>query len=221
MKIVVICSGGMDSVTLLYHLASIDHEVVALSVNYGQKHLRELEFAKMHADKLGVDFQLADLTGITHLLQGSALTDSSIAVPDGHYEDETMKATVVPNRNMIMLSVAIGYAISIKADAVAYGAHAGDHAVYPDCRPQFADAMEEVAALADWREIKLLRPFVLMTKTRIALEAAKLGVDLATTWSCYRGGKTHCGTCGTCVERKEAIELAGLIDPTVYSEQEL
>jgi 7-cyano-7-deazaguanine synthase len=216
MKIVVILSGGMDSVTLLYHLASIGHQVAALSVNYGQKHSRELEFAKMHAEKLGIDFQLADLTGITHLLQGSALTDSSIAVPEGHYEDETMKATVVPNRNMIMLSVAIGYAISIEADAVAYGAHAGDHAVYPDCRPEFADAMERVAALADWRKVELLRPFVGITKDRIADHSAKLGIDLATTWSCYKGGYAHCGKCGTCVERKEAIELAGLIDPTIY-----
>jgi 7-cyano-7-deazaguanine synthase len=150
------------------------------------------------------------------LLGGSSLTDNSISLPLGHYAEESMKSTVVPNRNMILLSLAAGHAISLKFDTVAYAAHAGDHTIYPDCRPEFADAMENALSKADWNKINLHRPFVKMNKSDLVKLGIELGVPFEKTWSCYAGGKLHCGKCGTCVERKEAFELIGLSDPTKY-----
>lgn len=215
-KTVLIYSGGLDSTVALYLLKSQGYDVKALSVDYGQRHKKEIEFAKYHCRKLGIEHQVADLTGITHLLAGSSQTSPDVAVPDGHYAEESMKLTVVPNRNMIMLSVAIGWAVSQKAASVAYAAHAGDHAIYPDCRPEFAEAMNEAAQLADWHQVSLLRPFVQWSKADIAAEGQRLGVQFELTWSCYKGGLSHCGTCGTCVERREAFALAGITDPTLY-----
>ncbi|MCB1120019.1 MAG: 7-cyano-7-deazaguanine synthase, partial [Verrucomicrobiae bacterium] len=139
-------------------------------------------------------------------------------VPHGHYEEENMKSTVVPNRNMILLSVATGWAVSLKADCVSYAAHAGDHAIYPDCREEFADALDKTMRLADWQEIYLNRPFVSWTKADIVRRGAELNVPFEKTWSCYEGGDQHCGRCGTCIERREAFHLAGVADPTEYSE---
>jgi 7-cyano-7-deazaguanine synthase len=127
-----------------------------------------------------------------------------------------MKQTVVPNRNMIMLAVAIGHAVSLKFDSVAFGAHAGDHAIYPDCRPVFASAMDVVAQLCDWQAIRLLRPFIGYSKADIVRIGHELGVPMQLTWSCYKGGDLHCGKCGTCVERREAFQLAGVSDLTQY-----
>ena len=166
---------------------------------------------------LEVPCDIVDLSALRPLIAGqSSLTNPFIEVPEGHYANVTMKATVVPNRNMILLAVAIGHAISLGYDAVAYGAHSGDHAIYPDCREVFAAAMSTAALLCDWREIKLLRPFVDITKADIVELGAELSVPYALTWSCYRGGELHCGKCGTCVERREAFELAGVEDPTEY-----
>jgi 7-cyano-7-deazaguanine synthase len=217
-KVVAIYSGGMDSTALLYHLRAEGHEVTALSVDYGQTHRRELDSARRICESIGLRHDIADLRGITHLLGGNSLTDTSIEVPEGHYAAENMKATVVPNRNMIMLSVAIGYAITLRALYVAYGAHAGDHTIYPDCRPEFAAAVNTAAMLADWHQVELLRPFVRMTKAEIAKRGAELEVPFGLTWSCYKGGDVHCGRCGTCVERREAFEVAGLVDPTEYEQ---
>lgn len=217
-KVVAIYSGGMDSTVLLYHMRTEGHEVAALSVDYGQTHRRELDSAKKICESMGIPHDIADLRGITHLLGGNSLTDTSIEVPEGHYTAEDMKATVVPNRNMIMLSVAIGYAITLRALYVAYGAHAGDHTIYPDCRPEFAAAVNTAAMLADWHQVELLRPFVRMTKAEIAKRGAELEVPFGLTWSCYKGGDVHCGRCGTCVERREAFEVAGLVDPTEYEQ---
>ncbi len=216
MKSVVIVSGGMDSITLLYHLKEIGHEVKALGVNYGQRHAKELVAAAEICTKAEVHFEIANLQPINQFLQGSSQTSKDVQVPDGHYADESMKKTIVPNRNMIMLSVAIGWAVSLKYDAVAYGAHSGDHAIYPDCRPEFADAMATAASICDWNPIKLLSPFTGKTKSDIAVLGYRLGVPFDKTWSCYKGRALHCGLCGTCVERKEAFELAGLVDPTQY-----
>jgi len=216
MKTVLIYSGGLDSTVALYYLKEQGHKLKALSVDYGQRHKKEIELAKYHCAKLGIEHQIADLTGITHLLGGSSQTSSSVDVPEGHYAEESMKLTVVPNRNMIMLSVAIGWAVSQKADFVAYAAHAGDHAIYPDCRPEFAEALDHVAKLADWHQVSLLRPFVQWSKADIAAEAKRLGVEIEKTWSCYKGLELHCGKCGTCTERIEAFQLAGVNDPTVY-----
>lgn len=211
-------SGGLDSTVLLYHLRALGHRVLALSVDYGQRHRVELDRARALARELGVEHEVADLRGITHLLAGSSLSSAEIDVPLGHYTDESMKATVVPNRNMILLAVTAAWAIGRKAQHVAYAAHSGDHTIYPDCRPEFAEAMAHAIALADWHRVTLLRPFVEMTKADIVRRGAELGVRFEMTWSCYQGRAKHCGACGTCVERREAFALAGLPDPTEYEE---
>lgn len=215
-KIVVVLSGGMDSATLLYHFVDAGHPVRTISFNYGQRHVKELEAAARLSQRQGVEHVVADLRAINPLLGENSLSGRSVAVPEGHYEEESMKLTVVPNRNMIMLSVAIGWAISLEFDAVAYGAHGGDHAIYPDCRPEFAEAMQQAAGLCDWRPIRLLRPFVHMDKGDIALRGHELGVPFGDTWTCYQGGELHCGKCGACRERIEAFAKHGLTDPTAY-----
>lgn len=217
MKTVVIFSGGMDSTVLVYDLIARGDTVKALSVNYGQRHAKEIESAQRITAQLGIEHRVADLRGISSLLAGSSLTSPEVDVPDGHYAEENMKSTVVPNRNMIMLAVAAGWAISLRFDAVAFGAHGGDHAIYPDCRSVFADAMDAAIRLADWHQVQLIRPFVGLTKTDLAKRGTELRVPFAQTWSCYKGGDLHCGTCGTCVERREAFHLAGEIDPTTYA----
>lgn len=216
MNLIVSYSGGMDSTVLLYHLIATGNAVRALSVNYGQRHDRELKNAAEICATLGVEHRIADLRSLVGLLGGSSLTSADIAVPDGHYAEESMKATVVPNRNMILLSIAAGWAIAVKADGVAYAAHSGDHAIYPDCRPEFADAVASAIRLADWHKVELMRPFVTFSKADIVRRGAELGVPLARTWSCYKGGVHHCGRCGTCIERREAFYLAGIEDPTSY-----
>jgi 7-cyano-7-deazaguanine synthase len=216
MKSVLIYSGGLDSTVLLCHLRAAGQEVHALSIDYGQRHRRELDAAAAVCAELGVPHRTADLTGLRPLLAGSSLTSPEIAVAEGHYTAESMKSTVVPNRNMILLAVAAGHALSIGAGQVAYAAHAGDHAIYPDCRREFADALARAMALADWKKLELARPFVDWTKAGIVRRGAELGAPFALTWSCYKGGERHCGRCGTCVERREAFELAGVEDPTSY-----
>lgn len=216
MRTVAIFSGGMDSTVLLHELLHAGDEVLALSVDYGQRHRVELAHAERIAAELGLEWRVADLSKIAPLLAGSSQTSGDVAVPHGHYAEESMKQTVVPNRNMILLAVAGGWAISRKADRVAYGAHAGDHVIYPDCRPEFAAAMNQALGLADWHKIELVCPFVKLTKAQIAARGAELGVDFSLTWSCYEGGDLHCGRCGTCFERREAFTLAGLPDPTEY-----
>jgi 7-cyano-7-deazaguanine synthase len=223
MKTVVIVSGGMDS-TVLLHIQVRKWgagNVKALSFDYGQRHKVELDCAEYQCEKLGVAWEVVDLSGITKLLapSGSALVDHDVDVPTGHYESANMKATVVPNRNMIMLSVAAGHAMALGAEGVAYGAHPGDHAIYPDCRSEFAEAMAGAIALADWSEVKLERPFVETNtdKAGIAKIGSDIGVDFSKTWSCYKGGELHCGNCGTCVERREAFLLASVVDVTEYA----
>jgi 7-cyano-7-deazaguanine synthase len=221
---VIILSGGLDSSVLLYSLLDRGQRVSALSFNYGQKHARELLSAQIVASgathpglRDEVSHRVVDLSSIQPLISNSSQTSSEIEVPHGHYQDENMKLTVVPNRNMIMLSIAIGYAINIKADFVAYGAHAGDHPIYPDCRPEFIEALSHAAVLADWHKVGILRPFIGLTKAEIVSLGASLGVPFEETWSCYEGGEIHCGRCGTCVERREAFELARVSDPTQYA----
>jgi 7-cyano-7-deazaguanine synthase len=217
MKVVAIFSGGMDSTTMLYALRAEGHVVKAISFDYGQRHRVELEHAERIAKAAAIDYQTVDLSAVAALIAGkSSQVNPDVEVPDGHYTEDSMKATVVPNRNMIMLSVAVGHAISIDYEAVAYGAHAGDHTIYPDCRREFVDAMKSVIGLCDWKSIELLTPFIDKSKAEIAAAGAELRVPFVDTWSCYKGGSIHCGTCGTCVERKEAFALAELADPTEY-----
>lgn len=216
---VAVVSGGMDSVTLAYLLKHEGWDVDVLSVDYGQRHVRELRYAEKAAKELDGEHVVVSLP-LGGLLTGSALTDRTVPVPEGHYADESMRATVVPNRNAIMLSVAVGVAVARKAGLVAVGVHAGDHPIYPDCRPAFIDAfdrMERVATQGFAVDGFAVRaPFVHKTKADICALGAHLGVPFEDTWSCYHGGELHCGRCGTCVERREAFEVAGVPDPTVY-----
>lgn len=217
---ILILSGGMDSTVLLYDLLSQGYHVRALGIDYGQRHKKELECAAATCKELGIEFKVADLTSLKPLLAGSSQTDDTVAVPHGHYAEETMKLTVVPNRNALMLSCAVAWAISTKSEYVAYAAHAGDHAQYPDCREEFASAFNTVALLADWHKVSLLRPYVALTKADIAHRGDMLGVDFSKTWSCYEGGAVHCGKCGTCVERLEALNKVGATDTTQYSDSQ-
>lgn len=218
MKVCVLLSGGMDSVTVLYE-ALHSHEVAAcLSFDYGSKHnARELPFAKLHAERHGIPHHVVGLDFMDRLFK-SDLLRSGGEIPEGHYAEESMKQTVVPFRNGIMLAIAAGHAESIGAGAVVIAAHSGDHAVYPDCRESFMCAMGEAMGRGTYAGIRLLRPFIAMDKAAIARRGAELGINFAETWSCYKGGEIHCGVCGTCVERREAFLLAGLPDPTVYEQ---
>lgn len=219
MDTIVICSGGLDSVTLAHKVAAEGRLGGLLSFDYGQRHVKELESAAACAARLGVGHEVIDISGVGRMLSGSALTDE-VAVPDGHYAEETMKLTIVPNRNAIMLTVAFGLAAARKARAVAVAVHGGDHFIYPDCRPGFIDAFQRMQdeALQDVAEITLEAPFVQLSKADIVTEGARNGTPFAETWSCYKGGARHCGRCGTCVERREAFDLAGVDDPTEYDD---
>ena len=221
MKTLAIVSGGLDSVTLAYLLANQQQLGGMVSFDYGQRHKKELAFAKGAATRLRVPHFLIDLTSITAHLKGSALTDD-VAVPDGHYAADTMRQTIVPNRNAIMMTVAFGIAAAHDMNAVAIGVHAGDHYIYPDCRPDFIDAfaqMEQKALEGVW-DIKLLTPFVKATKADIVRHASRLNVPFDATWSCYKGDAIHCGRCGTCVERREAFAIAKVDDTTVFEDRE-
>ena len=203
------------------HWARREHDVVAaVSFDYGAKHNhREIPLAREHAAALGVRHEAVYLEFV-NLLFKSALLTSGDEIPDGHYEEKVMKQTVVPFRNAIMLSIACGFAESAGAEGLVIAAHGGDHAIYPDCREEFMQAMGDAMRLGTYAGVRLLRPFIAMSKAQIAAEGARRGVDFARTWSCYKGGEIHCGKCGTCVERREAFMVAGLADPTVYASHE-
>ena len=215
-KIVLVLSGGMDSAVLLYHLLDAGHTLKTLSVNYGQRHVREIESAAALSERVGVEHRIADLRSINPLLGSNSLSSAEIEVPEGHYAEESMKQTVVPNRNMIMLSVAVGWALALQFDAVAYGAHSGDHAIYPDCREEFAQALDQAVGLCDWQGMQLMRPFVHLDKGAIAQRGDALGVPFELTWTCYKGGEVHCGKCGACQERREAFAAHRITDPVTF-----
>jgi 7-cyano-7-deazaguanine synthase len=216
MKALVLLSGGMDSVTAFYHAAAVAEVVGAVSFDYGSKHnARELPFAARHAARAGVPHHVIPLDFIGRHFR-SDLLQSGGEIPDGHYAEASMKRTVVPFRNGIMLAIACGLAESLGADAVTIAAHSGDHAIYPDCREPFMRAMAEAMTRGTYEQGALDRPFIGMTKAGIAARGAALGIDFGETWSCYKGGDRHCGTCGTCVERREALQVAGIADPTDY-----
>lgn len=221
MKVVVLVSGGMDSSTLLHLLAADrSNEVRALGIYYGQRHSKELWCAEHQAKKWKAPYAKVNLSALQSILPGSSQTDSTVLVPEGHYSEESMKATVVPNRNMILLSIAIGHAVAHKFDAVAYAAHAGDHAIYPDCRPEFVEKMQAAAQICDWRPISILRPFINDSKADIVRRGMMAGMDYENTWTCYAGGDVHCGKCGTCVERILAFHEAGFEDSVRYLDKE-
>ncbi len=219
MKTIVICSGGLDSVSLAHRVASLHRLHGLVSFDYGQRHKKELEFAAACAARLRVQHNIIDIRAIGSTLGGSALTDD-LDVPDGHYAEETMKVTVVPNRNAIMLAIAFGVAAAQKADAVAIAVHGGDHFIYPDCRPGFIDAFQTMQrhALEGYADVRLLAPYLNGSKADIVADGARYGTPFVQTWSCYKGGELHCGRCGTCVERREAFDLADIEDPTRYAD---
>ncbi|MBD3640116.1 MAG: 7-cyano-7-deazaguanine synthase QueC [Marinobacter sp.] len=216
--VVVIYSGGMDSFTLLHLARARGYEVHALSFNYGQRHVRELDCARQVCADLGIPHKEIDIRAMSGVMSGSSLT-SDIEVPEGHYEEDSMKATVVPNRNMILLSLATGYAVTVGASAVWFGAHGGDHAIYPDCRPEFVEKMDAVCRVANYEPVGIEAPFIRMDKGEILAEGLKLGLDYGLTWTCYNGRDKACGRCGSCVERLEAFVANGVTDPLEYEEQ--
>ena len=204
----------MDSITLLYDRK--DTIALAVSFDYGSNHnAREIPFAKLHCQRLGIPHVVIPLS-FMHQYFKSSLLSGAEAIPDGHYADENMKSTVVPFRNGIMLSIAVGIAESNGLKRVLIANHGGDHAIYPDCRPDFISAIDAAAKAGTYVNVAIDAPYTNITKTDIALRGKSLGIDYTETWSCYKGGDTHCGTCGTCVERKEALRDAGIDDRTEY-----
>ena len=217
---VAVVSGGMDSITMLYHLYDIDKDLMVLSFDYGQKHKKELGYVRDHVEKLDLGWKVVDLTSVSTLLTRSALVGSR-EVPEGHYEAESMKQTVVPNRNMIMASIAAAACINGDGWLLGLGVHAGDHAVYPDCRPEFVRTLEAVLHIANQGfihpQFQIFAPWLTVSKADIvAMGTERYNINYSETWSCYKGGDVHCGKCGTCVERKEAFVLANVLDPTEY-----
>jgi len=214
---IIIVSGGMDSVTLLYDQK--ERIALAVSFDYGSNHnAREIPFARWHCEKLGIRHITIPLDFMPKYFK-SSLLEGAEAIPEGHYADENMKSTVVPFRNGIMLAIAAGIAESTGMKYVMMANHGGDHAIYPDCRPEFVQAMSEATRTGTYPGIQILAPFTNITKSDIARKGKQLGIDYARTWSCYKGGEHHCGKCGTCVERKEALAAAGIEDTTVYEDE--
>lgn len=212
----IIVSGGMDSITMLHEYK--DRIALAISYDYGSNHnKKEIPFAEEHCKELGIEHITIDLSFI-HQYFKSSLLEGADAIPEGHYAAENMKSTVVPFRNGIMLSIAIGVAESRQLKNVMIANHHGDHAIYPDCRPEFIDAINEAAKDGTYIGVKIWAPYTNITKTDIARHGKELGIDYTRTWSCYKGGEKHCGKCGTCVERKEALRDAGIEDKTEYEE---
>ncbi|PWQ95215.1 7-cyano-7-deazaguanine synthase QueC [Leucothrix arctica] len=221
MKAIIVCSGGLDSVTLAYKVA-VEAEITSLvSFNYGQRHDKELNYAALCAKDLNVPHHVVDISHVGAQLTGSALTDD-IDVPDGHYAEDSMKVTVVPNRNAIMLTIAYGMAASQNADTVAIAVHGGDHFIYPDCRPDFIEQFAKMQKMAmdGYADVSIYAPFLHGTKGDIVTAGTAINVPYKNTWSCYKGGDKHCGRCGTCVERAEAFYDAGVTDPTDYADSD-
>ena len=211
---VLILSGGMDSTTLLYD--EKERIALAVSFDYGSNHnAREIPFAKWHCEHLGIRHIIIPL-GFMPKYFKSSLLDGNAAIPEGHYADENMKSTVVPFRNGIMLSIAVGIAESNGLKYVMMVNHGGDHTIYPDCRPDFVEAFDHTAQAGTFVKVHLLAPYTNLTKADIARRGKELGIDYSKTWSCYRGGVHQCGRCGTCIERKEALAEAGIVDTTIY-----
>lgn len=211
---VIIVSGGMDSITLLHNYQKAIK--LAITFDYGSNHAaKEIAFAKEHCKELGIEHIIIPLAFIKEYFNSSLLQGAD-AIPEGHYEAENMKSTVVPFRNGIMLAIACGIAESRGLHYVFIANHGGDHAIYPDCRATFIESMSEAMAYGTYEKVRIIAPYTGITKSDIATIGSELKIDYSKTWSCYKGGEKHCGKCGTCVERKEAFELAGLKDPTEY-----
>lgn len=216
---VVIYSGGMDSYTVLHRAIREGLDVHALSFDYGQRHARELDIAAHVCKQLNIPHQIVDIRAIHSLIDNSVLTNPDQAMPTGDYADDNLRATIVPNRNMILLSLAIAKAVNIGAGRVDYGAHGGDHVLYPDCRPEFVDAMNHVAGIANFEPVSLHAPYLRTTKADILREGLAMGLDYQYTWTCYEGRELACGECGSCLERLDAFAANSAVDPLPYASQ--
>lgn len=214
-KSVIILSGGMDSATLLYDIYQASYDVHAITFDYNQKHKKEIDCARVLCQGLNVPHKIINIK-ILNELAPSCLTRKDWDVPSGNYTDDSMKQTVVPNRNMVMLSLAASYAIGIGANSLFYGAHSGDHAIYPDCRRVFVSAMQTAFHLCDWNDLTLHVPYLFLDKKDIVYRGINLHVPYELTWTCYKGEEFPCGTCGSCRERIEAFREVGLVDPLRY-----
>lgn len=211
---VMVLSGGMDSVTMLHDYA--DDIALAVTFGYGSNHnAREAECARLHCKLTGIELIEIDLAFMGRYFESSLLSGAD-AIPEGYYTADNMKSTVVPFRNGIMLAVAAGLAESRGLKAVMIANHAGDHAIYPDCRGSFIDAMARAIAEGTYEGIALKAPYTYLNKADIALRGKRLGIDYTTTYSCYKGLEHHCGRCGTCLERRKALADAGIEDHTIY-----
>lgn len=214
-KAVVIYSGGMDSFTVLHLAIRQGYQVYPVSFHYGQRHARELLMAEAVCRSLGVPHQQIDLRAITPLIDQSALT-GDLEVPSGDYAPENLAVTIVPNRNMILLSLAVGYAVNIGAGVCFYGAHGGDHVIYPDCRPEFVEQMDRLAAIANLQPVRIQAPFLRVSKAEILQQGLAMGLDYSQTWTCYQGEALACGQCSACRERLAAFAACGIQDPLAY-----
>ncbi len=212
MTAVVLLSGGLDSSTVLAQAKKDGVLAGALWVGYGQRHVKERLCARYQAKEASVTLEEVEIAS-TGMFAGSALTDQAREMPEGEYSQDNLKQTVVPNRNMVLLSCAIAYAITQNADEVWYGAQAGDRDTYPDCRPAFVEAMDRVAQVCHFSPIRVKAPLGGMTKADVVERAIALGVNMAQTWTCYSGGETPCGTCGSCDARQHAFATVGAMDP--------
>lgn len=216
-KITLIYSGGSDSFTLLHHALDQGIEVECITFSYGQKHIKEIDFAKENCKRLGLSHTLIDIGYPESIFGSSSLIDEATDIPHGSYKEESMKSTIVPNRNMIFISYAIAYSIAHDIDEVWYGAHAGDHFIYPDCRPEFLRSMNTAAKLCDPSKISVKAPFINLNKGEILKIGLDLNIDYSKTWTCYKGLEKACGKCGSCVERIEAFTDNNSSDPISYS----
>ena len=218
-KIILILSGGMDSFTLLHHAINQNYQVECLTFDYGQRHIKEIECAISACNDNNLSNLQIKIANVESIFAESALTSNHIEMPHGSYQEESMQATIVPNRNMLFISHAIAYAISKNIKRVWYGAHAGDHFIYPDCRPEFLSAMNSVAQKCHTFPINIEAPFLNFSKAEILKLGLELGLDYSRTWTCYEGKDLACGKCGSCNERLEAFTLNNFIDPLQYSEK--
>lgn len=213
---VIVVSGGMDSMTMLYEYK--DEIALAVSFDYGSNHnAKEIPFAKEACDELNIPHITIPLSFMKDYFK-SSLLEGSVAIPEGHYQAENMKSTVVPFRNGIMLAIAAGLAESNSLKRLMIANHGGDHAIYPDCRNEFISSMSDAISNGTYDNITIFAPYTNITKSDIASHGKKLGLDYTKTWSCYKGNDIHCGKCGTCVERKEAMRDAGIEDNTIYED---
>jgi 7-cyano-7-deazaguanine synthase len=219
LKSLVILSGGIDSVVLSYALKSEGKRVSAIAIDYNQKHRKELEYAQRAAEKLGIDFTVADMSGYSRLMRGYSLTDAEVAVPDEHYS-ETGSVNVIPNRNPVFMTVAYAHAVVIGAQEVCLGFNSEDPLTVPDTSPEYLEAFNAMEAHAVRGLVdpvpRVTAPFLDMRKSEVLLLGEKLGVDWGDTWTCFKGRENQCGVCASCYDRRSAFTEAGLTDPTIY-----